>query len=216
MNIESSVADRIPSRKKIGSCAGSQIDPFRKREIYYESQLERDHMARFIVRPDVVEIREQQLVEYVKNGKDCKHYVDFIVELDTGHRIAYFVKNSVDAEKKKLRESIHEIVAGCDESFADEYIILTEHHLDHVAVANSKFIIQCGKEFDYDATSAVRTCLRSLGSTVTPRQIEELTGLGDRGSRALVALLQSGDVRLAVPGAQIETETPFENSITGS
>lgn len=212
MNIEQSVADRKPNRKKIGACAGTLIDPFRKREIYYESQLERDHLVRLIAQPNVVEIREQQLVEYMKDGRLAKHYVDMIVELDTGHRIAYFVKPSADVEKTALRASILEIVEGCEESFADEFVILTEKHIDETIVANSMQIIECAKAFDYDAIETIRAFLKTASSTVTPRQAGELTGIADRGSDSLIALLASGDVRLAA-NTRITLDTPFDNCV---
>lgn len=215
MNIEQSVADRKPTRKKIGACAGTLVDPFRKREIYYESQLERDHLVRLIAQPNVVEIREQQLVEYTKNGRLSKHYVDFIVELDTGHRIAYFVKPSDEVEKSGLRNEIREIVDGCEESFADEFVILTEQHLDETIVANSMQIIECGKSFDYEAIDAVRACLKTAGATVTPRQVGELTGLNARGSDALLAMLPSGDVRTAIT-THISLDTSFNNGVITS
>ncbi len=214
MHIDASVADRIPTRKILGSCGGTLIDPFRKREVYYESLLERDHLARLIASFAVKEIREQQLVCFRRNGRICRHHIDYVATHHDGRRVAYFVKNKQHAETTNLRQLIKEIVAGCDTWIADEFAIITENHLDQATVANSLKVIGCGRDFDAEAIADVRDLLRVSCSTVTPREVERRLALGDRASRALIALLQSGDVRFKFGSALIDMDTPFDNRLS--
>ena len=90
----------------------------------------------------------------------------------------------------------------------------TENHLDQATVANSLKVIGCGRDFDAEAIADVRDLLRVSCSTVTPREVERRLALGDRASRALIALLQSGDVRFKFGSALIDMDTPFDNRLS--
>ncbi|MBN8974061.1 MAG: hypothetical protein J0H51_18885 [Rhizobiales bacterium] len=211
--IQPSAANRKPTRKKIGSNTGTLIDPFRRREIYYESNLERDHILVWIANPDVLEIQEQYRVEYLCNGAVKEHFVDVLVTFKDGSRFAYFIKYDRQLYSSGIRGQIQAIVAGCSDDFADELRILTENHVDEMAISNAKLIVNAGRQFDEDATCIVRAALSSAPAVVTPRQIGRDTGLGRRGEDAFIALLQSGAVSIS-QNRQITADAPFNNLLT--
>lgn len=208
--IRPSVAKRKPTRKKIGSNTGSLIDPFRCREIYYESNLERDHILVWIANPDVLEIQEQYRVEYLCNGLVNEHFVDVLVTFRNGTRCAYFIKYDNQLRSSRIHCQIQAIAAGCSDDFADELRILTEKHVDETAISNANLIVNAGRQFDEDAIRIVRAALSFAPAVVTPRQIGRQTGLSQRGEDALAALLQSGAVSIA-QGRQITADAPFNN-----
>jgi hypothetical protein len=51
---------------------------------------------------------------------------------------------------------------------------------------------------------------------VTPRLVAQQTGLGKRGSNALIAMLQSDDVALVDASAKITLDTQFNNFVSRS
>jgi len=210
--IEPSLADRKPVPKKLGSKIVVLIDPFRCRQIYAESGLEADLLTWLIARPDVIEIREQFRVSYTDGGMLHHHYVDVVVTLSDGRRVAFFVKPASQAAKVGLDRLIRMISEAGDCKFHD-YRILTELDVDSTTIANSERIVRCGRNFDRDALRLVRDHLRTSPSVVTPRLVAQQTGLGTRGSNALIAMLQSKDVTLVDKSAKITLDTRFNNFV---
>lgn len=212
MVIEPSVADRIPVPKRLGSKIMVLIDPFRRREIYAESDLESKHVTSFIARSDVIAIHEQFLVSYTRDGTTHIHYVDAVVDFADGKRIAHFIKYAAEAHKVALEDLVRMIAATGDHKF-DEYRVLTEFDISPTTIANAELIVRCGRNFDIDAIDLVRNHLRSAPPVVTPRTIAGQTELGSRGSDALIAMLQSEDVSLVRPYSTITPDTRFNNFI---
>jgi hypothetical protein len=210
--IEPSVADRIPAPKRLGSKIVVLIVPFRRYEIYAESGLESHHFTSFIARSDVIAIHEQFLVSYTRDGTTHVHYVDAVVDFADGKRIAHFIKYAEDAHKEDLNGLIRMIAATGNHKF-DEYRVLTEFDISPTTIANSELIVRCGRNFDIDAIDLVRNHLRSSPPVVTPRMIAGQTEVGSRGSDALIALLQSGDVELVRASSKITPDTRFNNCV---
>jgi hypothetical protein len=213
--IEPSVAHRTPVPKKLGSKIVVLIDPFWRREIYAESGLEARLLTWFIARPDVIEIHEQFRVSYTNGGMPHTHYVDIVVTLADGRRVAYFVKPAAQVAKVDLNRQVRIICETGDCKFHD-YRILTELDIDSTTIANSERIVRCGRNFDRDALTLVRDHLRASPSVVTPRLVAQQTGLGTRGSNALIAMLQSKDVTLVDESAKITLDTRFNNFVSRS
>lgn len=81
------------------------------------------------------------------------------------------------------------------DDFANEYRLLTELHLNDIAVANAKSIIESGRDFDIRGQEVVWAALMRAPATITLAEIGELSGLGARGERAAMALIQQGALR---------------------
>lgn len=58
---------------------GTWQDPFRQREVWYDSGLEAKLLLVLIAAPDVIEIREQQRANFVLGGKKRHHFFDCVV-----------------------------------------------------------------------------------------------------------------------------------------
>lgn len=215
MVIEPSVAHRKPVPKKLGSKIVVLIDPFRRRQIYAESGLEADLFTWLIARPDVIDIHEQFRVSYTNGGMPHIHYVDVVVTLADGKRVACFVKPAAQVAKVGLDRLIRVIDETGDYKF-HECRILTELDIDSARIANSERIVRCGRNFDRDAVLFVRDYLRTSPTVVTPRLVAQQTGLGPRGSNALIAMIQSNDVALVDASAKITLDTRFNNFVSRS
>ncbi|WP_315744841.1 MULTISPECIES: hypothetical protein [unclassified Bradyrhizobium] len=150
---------------------------------------------------------------YTQNRRTCEHFVDALVTFSSGKRVAYFIKYAADAKKHGLADLIRTIAAESAPRTADEFRLLTELNIDLITIKNSRRIVECGCRLDLEATGMVRNHLRSSPRVVTPRSVARDTGLGRRGSNALIALLQSGSVRLVDATSTITLDTQFNNSV---
>lgn len=190
-----SVADRRPSPRKRGSSVGRVPDPFRRRWIYFESGLEHRHLVTLIANPAVSDIREQQTRTYLARGRRHRYTTDYLVTFNSGHKVAYEVKYAETAARKGTEALLQEVCEHVGDDLADEYKLLTELHVNDVAVANAKSIIECGRDFDIRGQEVVRASLMRAPATITLAEIGKLSGLGARGERAAMALIQQGALR---------------------
>lgn len=178
-----------------GSAVGSVADPFRRRWIYFESGLEHRHLVTLIANPAVSDIREQQTRSYLAKGRKHRYTTDYLVTFNDGHKVAYEVKYAENAARKGTEALLEEVAEHVGDDLADEYMLLTELHVNNVAVANAKSIIECGRDFDIRGQEVVRASLMRAPATITLAEIGKLTGLGVRGERAAMALIQQGALR---------------------
>ncbi|WP_095085642.1 hypothetical protein [Mesorhizobium sophorae] len=201
MDVEDSVANRVPRPRKRGSKVGAVVDPFRRRSIWFESDLEESALVVLLTLAETLEIREQQKAEYIQHGKKRKHYFDFVQRQASG-RIAYAVKYEQDVDDD-LRETLRLISEQQGDRFADEFRILTEKDLTLTQIENAREILAYASDFDFEGQALVTAALQGLPARVLLADVVRETGLGERGRRAAVALVQKGllkvpaNVRLA-------------------
>lgn len=195
IDIRPSVAMRRVSARKRGSMIARVPDPFRKREIQVESELEYDFAHVLIARADVVEIREQQRPQVPRGSKSGRYHVDFVATQADGWKVAYEVKYA-DEVTEETKERLRVLARESGRRFADEFRTLTEKDLSEVAIENAKVVVDCGRDADFEAQRAVRQAtVGRAGDITSARAIGALTGLGRRGERAAFALIQSGLLR---------------------
>ena len=191
MEIAASVAERKITSKKNGARTGFLTDPFRMRQIGYESGLEEAWLMVKIVDPDVFEIREQQRCRIPFKGEVAVHYFDMLLTMIDGRKIAGAVKYRKDT-KEDLRALLR---AGADtvgDSFADDWKIYSESQLTRTRIRNARKIIDCGQDFDFEAQNALAIALVGHGPEIRVADCDAILGDGERGSRAAMALIQSG------------------------
>lgn len=204
---------RKPKKKKRGSKIGFIIDPFRRRKIWYESGLEQNVLSALISMPEVADIREQQLVTFVRKGRNREHYFDFIVSWTDGSVTAYAAKYSQDIDQE-LSLDLCAMRDTWGDAVADEYSTLSETDFDDSTIENSKLIIASALDFDFEGQTEVRLKLRSMGREMRLGEIANATGLGDRGYRAALSLIQGGDL-LCTPGRLLEPSAIVFNALHG-
>ncbi|WP_437871006.1 hypothetical protein ACSD7O_17405 [Methylorubrum extorquens] len=177
----------------------------------YESETERAVLTVLISLPGVLRIREQRTVRYSMGGVERVYTFDILVDWVGGVRQAIAVKQTTDA--LYADDTVAVVDAICAQhraKLADDYRAVTYESLDPVAVLNGRLILRCGRDHDYAAMDAVRRALTRLGPATTLREVAVATGLGRRGVRAAVALLQSG-VLMNPPGKRLDLDLPLEN-----
>ncbi|KRB31501.1 hypothetical protein [Mesorhizobium sp. Root172] len=177
------------------------VDPFRRRSIRFDSGLEECVLVVLITLPETLDICEQQKAEYIQHGEKRKHYYDFVQRQASG-RIAYAVKYEEDVDDD-LRETLRLTSEQQGDRFADEFRILTEKDLTLTQIANAREILAYASDFDFEGQALVTAALQGLPARVLLADVVRVTGLGERGRRAAVALVQKGllkvpaNVRLA-------------------
>ncbi|MES0022412.1 MULTISPECIES: hypothetical protein [unclassified Mesorhizobium] len=177
------------------------VDPFRRRTIRFDSGLEESVLVVLVTLPQTLEIREQQKAEYIQHGEKRRHYFDFVQRTASG-RIAYAVKYKEDVDDD-LRETLRLVSEQQGDRFADEFRILTEKDLTLTQIENAREILAYASDFDFEGQALVTAALQGLPARVLLADVVRVTGLGERGRRAAVALVQKGllkvpaNVRLA-------------------
>lgn len=166
-----------------------------------------------LTRPDAREVREQQKVVYRCSGRERSHYFDFVLTRLSGRRTAYAVKYRGDVDDE-LRETLRLVAEQVGDRFADEYRIITENDLTRTQIENARDILSCGSDFDAEGCALVAEALATQPSRVRLGALGSATGLGERGYRAAVSLVQTG--ALAVPaGVRLGPEAVLENRVSG-
>ena len=214
MTIAPSLAHRtIPTRDRgTGSRTGRLVDPYNRRELCFESGLEYAWLQVLIASPDVAEVREQQRLEIPYRKGKRVHFFDSQVFMKNGWVRARAVKYAKDVNDD-LRQLLADAATHVGDRFANDYGLLTEKHLTRTMIWNSRQIISCAKDFDYEAQHALMGELAKAGEFVSVGACDHLLGDGRRGSRAAMALIKSG--KLILPAnTRLGRDTVLRNLFT--
>jgi hypothetical protein len=139
-------------------------------------------------------VNEQQKAEYGQHGRKRCHYFDF-VQRQRSRTVAYAVKYEEDVGIE-LEETLRLVAQHLGDGFADEFCILTEKNLTLTQIENAKEILACASDFDFEGHAIVKAALARLPSRISLDEVTRAAGLGDRGRRAAVALMQKGSLRI--------------------
>ena len=191
IRIAESVCDRKPVPRKRGSAVGNFVDPFRRRMVWYESRLERSHLLLLVANPLVAEVREQQRVEFRRDGSIAVHFMDIVVIWKSGLTSAYSVKYFRDLTEDHRCE-IRSIKVHNGDAFAHQYGFLKETDVGEINLANAEEILWCASHFDFEGRERLIHKLRSADDYVSLAQCDAWLGEGDRGSIAAKSLIQTG------------------------
>ncbi|MCJ2026449.1 hypothetical protein [Methylobacterium sp. J-067] len=210
--------DRCPAPKWRGPSVGTIVDPFRGCVHHYESETERAFLTLLISLPGVLRILEQRSVRYDLAGSSHLHTLDVIVDWVGGVREAFAVKHSSEALSRGRTPTATVLAALSVQHgarIAHDFRAVTNDTLDPVAVLNARLVVRCGRDHDHVGMEMARKALAGLGPTTTLRDVAIATGLGMRGFRAAVALIQSGV--LANPGGErLDLDVSLENRAAGN
>ncbi|WP_157944540.1 hypothetical protein [Mangrovicella endophytica] len=200
------MAHRIPRPKKRGSRTGSIVDPFRWVVIRFESGLEEDVLFSLVASPDVRAVREQQLIRYrCPNSGTPEYHSDYQVDWWSGVVSTIECKYDEDSERKAVPAKIGGIGRNAVLGTTDDYRVVTQFDLDDITIANARAIVACALDDDPEGLEAVRRALPGMPEGFALGDVADASGLGFRGYRAAVALLQSGALSLA-PGVAVSPD----------
>lgn len=211
--IAESAAMRDPVRHKYGPAIGKLVDPFRRRKVKYESDLERNWLTVLIASPDVRDVREQQRLMIPNDrGRPTEHVFDILVEHTDGVVKALACKYKVDVTPE-LVALLQHAADTVGDAFADFYEIRSEAGLTRTMIWNARQVITCALDFDFGAQEAIRNALPTLGARVSLAECDAIVGDGERGSKAAIALIQAGLFDVP-PGERIGSITELRNLFT--
>lgn len=184
------------------------MDPFRWVAIWFESALEQDVLYVLVASPHVREVREQQLIRYRgSNGGAPQYHSDFQVHWWNGVISTVEVKYEEDSKRKAVPTKIGEIGRSAFFGMTDDYRVVTQLDLDAVTIANARAIVACALDDDPEGLEAARRALPRMPESFSLGDVADASGLGFRGYRAAVALLQSGALSLDA-GVRIGPDAP--------
>ena len=187
-------------------------DPFRRRKLRYESGLEAAWLTVLIAHPDVFDIKEQQRVDFLHRGVMTYSVFDFVYDSVCGRRIAGAVKYLSDVDEA-LKATLGSAADYAGDTFADDWKIFSEEGLSRTRIRNAGRIISCAGDFDFEAQDALAEVLADFGPEIRVADCDLILGDGQRGSRAAMALIQTGN--LVIPkGERLGRETVLRNLFT--
>ncbi|RST83070.1 hypothetical protein EJC49_23020 [Aquibium carbonis] len=191
MIYKASVAQRTIWQRKIGSKTGTLVDPFRLCRYRYESALEEKVLLVSAANPSIREIREQQKLSFVRDGRRVPNWVDIQTFWKNGLVQANYLKYE-EGVTRALERDIELTVDQVGDRFAHEYRIVTEADLTANQIANARDVIECAKDFDREAEGLVKAVLKVLPDRVLLAEVAAATRLGTRAVRAATAMVGKG------------------------
>lgn len=151
---------------------------------------------------DVVDLREQACFRFGKGRADV-HYFDALATLRCGKVIAYTVKPKSRVNRPLKRDTPHQSFLERMQEitwmalhlrFADEVRLITEEDLDPVVLHNAR-IFAAVREPDPEADAFVRDAIGALVGGCSIRDLTAWIGMKERGYRAILRLVRSGELR---------------------
>lgn len=203
---ETSSADRNVAIASKGHCTAHTVlrnGTALPRRTQAESYLELSHLTIQNARPDVIDLREQVLFTY---GAGDKHFFDMVVTLRNGERIAYTVKPEARLTSGRFLDEMALVAYWVErERFATSVRLLSELDIDPVELHNAHLLSWLHDD-DAEALAVARDVGRQLRGAVSLNDLTIQTGLVERGYRALLKLLGTGEL-LTVHRERIRHQT---------
>lgn len=160
----------------------------RPRIVQYESKLEERVFFLVLANPAVANLWEQpQFISYRdQSGNRKTHFIDFLVELKSGRRLAIAVKPwKVVLEKNFLRE-LQQIRAAMSKDFADDIVLVTERDFTRAEALNAQRFVEFSKTRNSGHQAHLKSVIRDVCFPVTVDELCQLLRLGDAGFRSIV------------------------------
>lgn len=199
-----SVADRDVELRSRGSGRSFVVGGPTRHVIQCEAFLERTTLLHILTHPNVADVHEQQKFSWFgDDDRKHSHFFDFIVVLKDGRKVAVAVKP--EEHKAKLLKLWPTITAAA-RSHVDECIIWTERRMTRASAYNA-LLLYSTRRCPNDAHDArVREVVATLCGQATIGAIIQKSGLGGDGFRAVVRLIDAGEIVIPT-GVRIAYDT---------
>ena len=185
-------AERRIAKSSKGHCtAHTVLGDGPGRRMQAESHLELTHLMLLNADPSIVDLREQALFRF--GSRDARtHFFDVVATRRCGTRIAYTVKPETWLRSGRFLEDMGEVAWWVREKrFADDVRLLTDADVDPVALHNAK-VVAAVRAPDPEADAAAGRAADALVGGASLLDLTAMTGLEDRGYRAILRLVRSG------------------------
>lgn len=164
-----------------------------------ESLTEKGVALLLLAREDVAGLESQVLFCWIDDfGSKRKHFFDFRVTMTDGSRVAVMVKYDKKLSDEEFRAKIACIADQVSAPFADRVTVMTEAHLDPVALHNAK-LFNAVRKPDPEADAAIRAAVADLVGAVKIGDLIAHTGLAGRGFRSIARLIGAYELDLQTP-----------------
>ena len=159
-----------------------------------ESGLEGRAAAPFRGRSHVVDVREQPPVLrfFDDEGEERKHFVDLLVTLRDGTRIAVLVKPRAIAHQCNLGRVRDLLASQAPRSFADHYVIVAEDKLPRSIVSNGQLFTDVRRFGPFSDDQSVQAVLAVVTQPMSVSDVFVMAGVGT--FRALVRCVLDGNL----------------------
>lgn len=171
-----------------------------QREIYFESNLERQHALIMLAYPGTVNLTDQPpKVRFIlDDGKAFGHTFDYLWELRDGRRFLVFCKPSAIVQRRGLAAVVQSMRDHLDPGIADAILLLTERQVTKTAVFNAELINVARSRRCSELECVVVDYLSQKGCYITVDRI--MTDLGSEHFRPAIVLLADGVLECCTAG----------------
>jgi len=185
-----------PAGTPRGSVRGWIVDPTTRREIVFESKLERGMAELLAASRDVSRVVDQPpAVSYVDPTRGTRrHTFDFLAITQSGTRIAIAVKPYTKSARSGIQDIIDQIRNQVGAAFADRFLLRTERHVTPDRVFNARLILRARSCRDQAAIEKVKNLLPAQG-VVRICDVVAQSGLGAQAFNAIIGLIDDGRVQ---------------------
>jgi len=147
-------------------------------------------------RADVADLENQVLFTWgPEDGPKERHFFDFRATMTDGSRVAIMVKYDEKLSDEEFFAKSSRIAAEVTADFADRVTLMTEKHLDPVAVHNAT-LLNAVRKPDPDADAIMRDMVSNLIGAAKIGDLIAYTGLGGRGFRSIARLIGAHELEL--------------------
>ena len=172
----------------------SHPDPF---ILGFESGLERQVRAMFLVRPDVIDIIDQpfEILAVDDDGKPCKKTPDFWVKFVDGSSSAVEVKPMSRVKALDFEHELEFFSRFLLSEQADEIILVTDESFERWEAINAERLLEMRREPDDQADAAIKELADCLTEPTTIGHLVDQAMLGGRAFPAVFRAIYSGVLR---------------------
>lgn len=150
-------------------------------------------------RADVAYLENQVLFTWgPEDGPKERHIFDFRAKMIDGSRVGIMVKYDKKLSDEEFLAKSSRIASNVTADFADRVTLMTEKHLDPVAVHNAT-LLNAVRKPDPDADAIMRDMVSNLIGAAKIGDLIAYTGLAGRGFRSIARLIAAHELELQEP-----------------
>jgi hypothetical protein len=177
--------------------------PTRKPRIYgLDSQIEYHNLVITLTDPNVAQVNEQvgPIPFKDENGFPANHFIDLLITMKTGRRIAVAVKPTGRIESGRFMRELIQLRDTMPDEIADELRLVTERSFSRSDAVNAEMYLRFSLTPDIEVDARLSDFLNDRTEAMPISKICQSLGAGGRGFRCVVRALFESRLRKLSPG----------------